>query len=200
MAEVRYEMRVADLFTKHSKPADPASKVLVCGIGPQLQELTESDSAVYSRYYTNLDTALFSDVNDLMDAARRGYDVIHLLVQLSPGGLLSRLGDSPVFGSDLIQVCCEQGVKLLWIAYQNNSDDYVSGFKAAGKSLNLIMTISRSGTKFQVFLDNLLSRVSKGETLPNAWVALVPQATGHWQQELPVCIFYAGKGEAKLLS
>ena len=72
------------------------------------------------------------------------------------------------------------------------------GFGAAGKPLNLIMTISRNGANFEGFLEGLLSRVSHGSTLPSAWAAMAPQLPGSRQQALPSCIFFAGRPDARL--
>jgi hypothetical protein len=187
-------LKLASLFSRPSRQIVKDSKVLVCSIDPELGELLESDSAVCSRHYRRVDTGLLSGIAELLRAIEGGYDIVHLFVRLSPTD-----PETPLLPSELIQKCCDGNVKLLWIASENNPDDYIKGFRVAGKSLNLIMTISRNGTKFAGFLEKLLSGVSGGETLPVAWAVLVPQGEGSWQQELPSCIFYAGRGDVKLL-
>ena len=174
--------------------------MLVCSLDPSLRESFEADSSVYLRYYRHVDSAFFLGIRDLLEAIENRYDIVHLFGRLSSGGLLSDTSDATLLGTELIGKCCERDIKLLWIANENKTDDYVRGFKMTGKSLNLIMTINRNGTKFAGFLEKLLSRISGGEMLPVAWTALVPQAEGPWQQDLPGCIFFAGRADVKLLS
>jgi len=196
---LKSEMKIQDLFKKASKQIVAESKVLVCSIESQLEQLLESDRDVYSKYYRSVDSAAFRGINELLTALETGYDIVHLFVHVSPGGLLAGGNDISLLGTDLIRICSERNVKLLWIASENNPDDYVKGFKVAGNHLNLIMTINRNRTKFTDFLETLLSAVSTGETLPVAWMAVAPQAGGTSQRESPSCIFYAGRPDAKLL-
>jgi hypothetical protein len=132
-----------------------------------------------------------------MTLVKRGSDIIHLSAMVAPGGWLSG-GDSLVQGTDLIARCSEHQVKLLWIASENRSEHYISGFRAAGKRLNLVLTISRNGESFAGFLDGLLSRISQGAPLPGAWAAMAPQTPGCAQPDLPSCIFFAGWPDARL--
>jgi hypothetical protein len=88
---------------------------------------------------------------------------------------------------------------LLWVASENKPEAYIRGFKAAGKRLNLVMTINRNGSKFLPFLEKLLSRMSAGETMPAAWVSVSPQGPNDpRQQDSPACIFSAGRGGVRL--
>jgi hypothetical protein len=174
--------------------------VLVCNLDPRFRASFEADSSAYLLYYRRVDTVVLSSIRDLLGVIENGYDIVHLFGRLSPGGLLTDTTNATLLGSELIRKCCKRDVKLLWIANENEPDDYVRGFKATGKSLNLIMTISRNGAKFAGFLEKLLCRISGGEVLPAAWTALAPQAEGPWQSDLPGCIFVAGRGDVKLLS
>ena len=193
-------VKITGLFPRHPRQVVTESKVLVCSLDPRFRESFGVDSKVYLRHYRHVDAVFSSSIRDLLGAIENGYDIVHLFSPLAPGGLLADSSDVTLLGSELIGNCCERDVKLLWIANENMPDDYVKGFKAAGRPLNLIMTISRNGTKFAGFLEKLLSRISSGETLPSAWAALVPQAEGPWQQDLPGCIFFAGRGDVKLIS
>jgi len=104
-----------------------------------------------------------------------------------------------ITGTALIEKCCDSDVKLLWVASENKPEAYIKGFKAAGKPLNLVMTINRQGPKFSVFLEELLSRMSSGETMPVAWVAVSPQSPNDpRQKDSPACIFAAGRAAVKL--
>jgi hypothetical protein len=90
-------------------------------------------------------------------------------------------------------------VKLLWLAGENRPEGYVKGFKAAGRSLNLVLTIDRKSSSFSNFLENLLRKMSAGETMPVAWVSLAPQNSNDPRnQEAPACIFAAGRGGVRL--
>jgi hypothetical protein len=145
-----------------------------------------------------VDAVFFSTISDLLGAIKNGYDIVHLFGPLAAGGLLTDASGETLLGTELIQKCCEGNVKLLWVANENKPDDYVRGFNA-GKPLNLIMTLSRCGSKFGEFLEKLLARMSSGETLPAAWTALAPQAEGPWQHDLPSCIFFAGRADVRFL-
>lgn len=195
-------MRTTDPSGRCPQQVVTDSSVLVCSLDASFREALEADSTVYLRYYRRVDAVFLSSIKDLLGAIRTGYDIVHLFSPLGPGGLLTDSGNATLVGTELIQKCCERDVKLLWIANDNMSDDYVEGFrpKDGSLSLNLVMTLSRNGPRFDGFLDKLLSRISGGETLPVAWVALAPQAEGPWQQDLPGCMFFAGRAGVKLLS
>ncbi len=192
-------MNKTDLFTRRTQKTVTGSKVLTSTIDPRFRESFDADSEVYMRHYRCVDALLLSGIAGLLGAIENSYDIVHLFSPLAPGGLLMDTGGMTLIGSELIERCCERDVKLLWIANENKAEDYVKGFRVAGKPLNLILTISRNGTRFTGFLDKLLSRIASGETLPVAWAALVPQANGPWQQDLPGCIFFAGRAGAKVL-
>ena len=171
----------------------------MCSLDPACQEPFDTDRTIYVRHYQRVDAGFFSSIGDLLSTVENGYDIVHLFSPLAPGGLIVDIGGATLLGSELVKKCCEGNVKLLWIASDNRPDDYVKGVKAAGKPLNLIMTISRNGAKFGGFLEKVLDRISSGDTLPVAWTALVPQAEGPWQQDLPSCIFFAGRADVRLL-
>jgi hypothetical protein len=193
-------VKIVEPFSKRQRENSTGSKVLVCSLHARFREAMDADKQAYSRYYKSVDSALYSRIDELLGALGSGYEIVHLFTPLAAGGFLSDNGTATLLGSELIARCCEKGVKLLWIASENKVDDYVTGFNATGRQLNLIMTISRNGGNFTSFLEQLLSRISIGERLPNAWVALVPQAEGRWQRNLPGCIFFAGHADVKLLS
>jgi hypothetical protein len=172
----------------------------VCCLDPRFRESFDADREAYLRHYRRVDTLFSPGIRELFATIENGYDIVHLFSGLAPGGLLADACGATLVGSELIERCCDRDVKLLWIANQNKSDDYVKGFKAAGKPLNLIMTIDRNGLGFTSFLEKLLSSISSGETLPTAWASLVPQAEGPWQRDLPGCIFFAGRADARLLA
>jgi hypothetical protein len=173
-------------FSKFSK-----MRVLICSVGAAVPEGFETDSAVYQKYYKTVVSLSVSRKNELLSAIEGGYDIVHLFSRCSAEGALSDLEDGTFGGTELIHTCARHRAKLLWIATSNASSSYINGFRAKGSSLNLIMTLDRKGDHFKDFLDQLLSRVSSGETLPHAWAALAPQKGGSGKGVLPDCIFFA---------
>jgi hypothetical protein len=189
-----------DLFAKRPQKEEIRNtKVLVCSLHARFEELLKADSNTYSQFYPLTTATHFAGIKELLDAIAGGYDIVHLFADLSPIGVLTDVGGNELMGTALIQKCCDSAVKLLWLASDNTPDAYIKGFKAAGKPLNLVMTINRNGLRFCTFLGQLLSRMSGGETMPNAWVSISPQ-TPHdpRHSDLPVTIFSAGRGTVKL--
>ena len=193
-------MRISDLFARKPQRSVKKTRVLVCSLGDAFLELFESDRLVYSRYYRSVDSSSFSSICDLLGSMEKGYDIVHLFCDLSPGGILTDSKGATVSGTELIAKCCEKNVKLLWIANGNKSDDYMNGFKLNGNRLNLVMTLDRRGQRFSKFLERLISKISGGKTIPLAWVALAPQAKGPWEEDCPSFIFSTTRGDVKLLS
>jgi hypothetical protein len=174
------------------------TKVLLCSLGQKFDKLLRDDHISYSRFYSAVTATDFSTIKQLSQAIEKKYDIVHLFCDVSPSGMVVDGHGNTITGTSLIQKCSDSDVKLLWIANENKADGYIKGFKLAGKHINLVMTISRNGTKFSTFLEKLLSKLSRGETMPVAWGAVAPQAPGRSQQDLPSCIFAAGRPGVKL--
>ena len=194
-------MGIKELFRKPGRNEDEVvgSKVLVCSLDPKFAELLDADRNSYGRFYPTATAATFTSIKELSAAIGKGYDVIHLFCDASPEGIIAGGSGATITGTSLIQMCCDSGVKLLWIASENKPDAYIEGFKAGGKPLNLVMTIHRQGPKFSLFLEKLLSKMSLGETMPQAWVAISLQSPNDpSQKDSPVCIFAAGRAAVKL--
>lgn len=176
------------------------SRVLVCNLCPDLQEFAESDRATYSRFYNSVQFGSFLEIDDLWEGIGGQCDIVHLFCRLLPDGTISLHNNRNVHGGELIDRCCRDGVKLLWIASDNPGDAYVRGLRAIGKPINLIMTIDRRGRSFSMFLDRFLHMISAGKLLPNAWVSLATQSIGSTQQNNPSCIFSAGAPGVALIA
>jgi hypothetical protein len=128
-----------------------------------------------------------------------GYDIVHLFCDVSQEGNIVDVNGNKTAGTALIQRCCDSNVTLLWLASENKPEGYIRGFKAPGKPLNLVLTIDRRGSRFPIFLENLLRKMSAGETMPVAWVSLSPQnSKDPRNQNSPACIFAAGRGGVRL--
>lgn len=176
------------------------SKVLVCGLGNRrFEELVSNDGAIYGRFYRSTTKALFPTILDFTEAIRRQqYDIIHLFCHVPPTGIITDNDGNTLAGTELIQECSDDSVKLLWIASDNPPEGYIKNFGARGKRLNLVMTIVRNDPKFSDFLDKLLFRMSYGDTMPVAWADLVPQVPSLVSADSPGCIFFAGRGGVRL--
>jgi hypothetical protein len=171
------------------------SKVLVCALNSRFADLVRADSETYKRCYPATTATTFSNIDELIKAITRGYDVVHLLCDVSPSGAID---GSNIIGTELIERCCASNVKLLWVASSNAAEGYIKGFKARGKRLNLVMTIDRHGPQFSNFLEKLLTRMSSGDAMPAAWNELCPQVPGSSHQDSPDAIFFAGRGTVRL--
>jgi hypothetical protein len=185
------QVSIGSWFSKE-KDEVRRSRILVCGLGDKFRELMATDARIYARHYASVSTAAYSTIPELEDALGQRYDVLHLFCDIPPSGTIS-MGGSTITGTDLIVMCCDAGAKLLWIANDNPSEGYIKNFNARGKRLNLVMTLSRKDDTFTDFLAGLLTRMSQGTTMPNAWVQLAPQ-NPKGQPNTPECIFFAGRG------
>lgn len=172
-------------------------KVLVAGLDSRFEDLILADSAVYKNYYESTSSCLVKSVECLNVALRSRYDIVHLFCGLASNG---SAGDEEQdsCGTRLLQMCCESGVKLLWIASDNLVQNYINSFNPRMQRINLVMTIDRKGASFSRFLDRLLFRLSYGETMPIVWADLCPQIPDLVHRESPDCIFYAGAGGIRL--
>lgn len=191
MVEIRH-------WFKHRADEVTSTRTLVCYFDPKFEGLAKSDAEVYSRFYPLTEVTKFDSAGTLFQSLAKGYDIVHIYADAGSSGRLSDSTKSLITGSELIEKCCDSDAKLLWVASENQPDAYINGFKAKGRRINLVMTISRSGNNFSTFLHKLLSKMAAGETMPVAWAALVPQAEGPWQKELPGCIFFAGRASVTL--
>lgn len=174
------------------------SKVLVCSLGHQFEELVGRDGAIYRHFYHSTTNFLFSSVQELTEALGRQYDIVHLFCDVPATGIIADNAGNTIAGTELIQRCCDANVKLLWIASNNQPEGYIKNFGARGKRINLVMTIVRNDPKFSDFIEKLLFRMFYGDTMPIAWADLMPQVPGAVNTESPGCIFFAGRSGAKL--
>lgn len=192
----------SDIMVWFGKDEIIGSKVLVCSIGNHFEPLVTSDGAIYAQFYSGTIKAIFATTSDLTAAIiRQRYDIVHLCCDISKSGVLQDgAGNVTTTGTELIQICCDAGVKLLWMASDNHADCYINGFQARRKRINLVMTINRKDPYFLKFLDKLLFRMSCGNRMPVAWADLWPQipTRDSVDPNFPSLIFYAGRGGVKL--
>lgn len=156
------------------------TKVLVCSLGAGTAEgFEDADAKVYSTYYHHVDVAVGQGVDDFLHAVgENGYDVIHLFCELDEEGEVVGGKGARLNADTLFEACREADVKLLFIAGDNpreNCDVFVRRKRYTGVTLNIVVTISRLGDKFPLFLEGLLRGMSAGKTMPYAWVDVAPQ-------------------------
>ena len=190
-------MGILDLFRKDEVFG---AKVLVCAVDHRFDDLLKQDSQVYEHYYQSTTTAVLPSIQALFARVEQKYDVVHLLCDVTAKGTIADSNGGEITGTELIQHCCNQNVKLLWCASDNAPESYIKGFGARGKRLNLVMTLKRKGANFPNFLQKLLSRIAYGETMPVAWNELCPQIPGSDHPDGPDAIFFAGRGGVMLLA
>jgi hypothetical protein len=190
-------MGILDLFRKDEVFG---AKVLVCALDNCFDDLLQQDSQVYSQYYRATTTEVLPTIQALLERLEQKYDIVHLLCDVTAKRTITDVSGGEITGTELIQRCCDQNVKLLWVASDNPAEGYIKGFGARGKRINLVMTLRRKGTNFSGFLQKLLSRVAYGETMPVAWNDLCPQIPGSDHADAPESIFFAGRGAVMLLA
>ncbi|HKS74740.1 MAG TPA: hypothetical protein VJQ82_16165 [Terriglobales bacterium] len=181
------------LFDSFRKEEVAGTKVLVCALDARFGDAMNSDSNQYRRIYPATTANVFSGVEELKQAIAQPYDIVHFYGDVSQDGKIAGIS-----GEQFVDLCCNANVKLLWIASDNKSENYVKGFPVKGKKVNLVMTIRRLGPYFPLFLGNLLERMNAGEPMPSAWVALNPQRGDSVQPDTPECVFMAGRGKVVL--
>jgi hypothetical protein len=192
-------MSILDLFRK-DKDEVRGAKVLVCALDNGFDDLLKADAEVYGRYYRATTAAVLPSIQALIGRLDQKYDIVHLLCDVTPNGTITDTNCEEITGTELIQRCCDQNVKLLWCGSDNPPERYIKGFGARGKRLNLVMTLNRKGPNFPGLLQKLVSQMAYGNTMPVAWNDLCPQIPGSDHQDAPESIFFAGRGGVKLLA
>ncbi len=186
-------------FRKPIPERIPNPKVLVCSVDSRFNETVIADHTVYRRFFPDSTAAVLDDISELLEFVRRGYDIVHLLCDVSAAGFIRDLRDQTISGTELIDACLAANVKLLWIASDNPADGYIHGFDTKHARLNLVMTLQRNGEKFPRYLNALLSEMNSGKGMPVAWNTLSPQIPG-MQHDSPDAIFIAGRGQVQFSS
>jgi len=188
-----------DLFKKRVRDEVVGTKILVASLDPKFAELANADCRCYSQFYPTPTESVFESAQELFAAIGRGYDVVHLFCEVTSQGNITDVQGQETAATSLIESCSDSDVKLLWLASENKSAGYIKGFKAARKPLNLVLTLDRRGSRFSNFLENLLRKMSAGDTMPVAWVSLASQNPNDPRnQDGPACIFAAGRGGVRL--
>jgi hypothetical protein len=109
-------------------------------------------------------------------------DVLFLYATLGEGGAL--------VGTDryLRVTIRESGAKIVVVASEN-SDPKPSKRSPDDARANLVITLQRNGDKFARFFRELFTRMKNGQTMPMAWVRIVPQGPSPKHDDCPATIF-----------
>jgi hypothetical protein len=178
--------------------------VLVCSLRAAARPDLDADARVYSSFYRRVVVSKVLSVHDLLKVVGAGdYDLVHLLSDVDESGGLVDGEGGRADGGDLLEACRKGDVKLLMLASDNPTDNYVKAFHKSkeppGLKLHLVITLARNGEKFTRFLEALLRQVSNAKSLPQAWVALAPQTHAGAHGDLPETMLFAGRGGVELL-
>jgi len=174
------------------------AKVLVCALGAKYEDLRKNDERIYKRFYPATTSLVANTIAELRSAMTQGYDIVHLLADVDAQGALADPTGARMPGAELLKACVDSGVKLLWIASDNFAEQYNAGFQPKGMKLNVILTERRLGPNCSLFIDNLLTKLSSGETFAKAWnVASKPEGKSV-QPDVPHTITSLGRGSVVL--
>jgi len=160
--------------------------------------MANADCRCYSQLYPAPTESVFESAQELVAAFGKGYDVVHVFCDVTPHGNITDVQGQET-ATRPMETCSDSDVKLLWLASENKPEGYIKGFKTAQKPLNLVLALDRMGSRFSNFLENLLRKMSAGETMPVAWVSFSPQDSNDPpSQDAPACIFAAGRARVRL--
>jgi hypothetical protein len=186
------------IFDAFRKDEVTGSKVLVCQLGPgsvtDFDEHLKSDLRVYKRFYPSAASARFTSVAELRGAVSHKYDVLHLFCDVGAGGVITDASGDRITGAELLATAIDCGVKLLWIGNDNPQPAYDAGFRTKGLKINVVLTLRRLGSNTSLFLDNLLTKMSAGETLSKAWHLATHPEGKSVQPDVPHTISSLGRG------
>jgi hypothetical protein len=190
-------LRIRDFFGKRAQEQVLGTKVLLASLNPKFAELLEADCRCYAEFYRAPTVAIGENAQELLRAIGQGYDIVHLFCDVSSNGVIRDGRGNEISCADLIARCLECDVKLLWLASESSPTEYAKGWRAAaGKPLNLVLTVERKGSQFAIFLGSLLRKMTAGEAMPVAWASLSPQNSDDpGNRNAPACIFVAGGGQ-----
>jgi hypothetical protein len=186
------------LFDAFRKDEVTGTRVLVGQLGTKFDEHLKSDLRVYKRFYPAASSATFTTVAEMRGAVAHKYDVLHLFCNVGNDGAISDASGDRISGSELLKTAVDADVKLLWIGNDNLQEAYDAGFKTKGMKINVVLTLRRLGSNTSLFLDNLLTKMTAGETLAKAWnVASSPEGKSV-QPDVPHTVSSLGRGSVVL--
>jgi hypothetical protein len=160
------------MATRSQKILNPTLGILDVTAGGSTAIIAEDKAALAD---------LFSAVVESTNAAPR-CDVLFLYATLGLRGEL--------VGTDrsLRATIRESGAKVVVVASENPDPKPTKPGPGDAKA-NLVITLQRNGAKFPRFFRELFDRMKKGQSMPMAWVKIVPQGPSRKHDECPGTIF-----------
>jgi hypothetical protein len=141
---------------------------------------------------------MFTTVAELRGAVAHQYDILHLFCDVDESGVIGDASGDRITGTGLLKAAVDAYVKLLWIGNDNPQPFYDAGFKTKSLKINVVLTLTRLGSNTSFFLDNLLTKMTAGETLAKAWnIAANPEGKSV-QPDVPRTISSLGRGNIVL--
>ena len=182
------------LFDAFRKEEITATRVLVCQLGSSFDEPLKSDLRVYKRFYPATSNVTFNSIAELRKALSQNHDVLHLFCDITPDGAIADPSGARITGAELLTAAADANIKLLWIGNDNAQESYDAAFKTKAIKMNVILTLRRLGSNTSLFLDNLLTQMSSGQTLAKAWdIATHPEGKSV-QPDVPQTISSLNRG------
>lgn len=146
-------------------------------IGPSAETILREDKEALA--------PLFASVNESEDKPPL-CDVLMIYAQLQKDGRIQ--GSS----SGLREIIRDARAPVAIMAAENDPQSYIAAAKRTGYGqANLVMTLKRKGSIFPSFFRALFEKMSKGKSMPLAWVELAPQVPGTTHNLCPEAIFSA---------
>ena len=118
------------------------------------------------------------------DAAPPRCDVLLLYCDVGPAGEIAGTTRT------LREIIRDAGATVVIVASPNGAGGYVAaGRPAPYGNANLVMTLDRKGPAFTTFFGQLFAAMSRGVSMPVAWVKVAPQIPGVPHADAPDAIF-----------
>lgn len=121
-------------------------------------------------------------------------DVLFIYCDLSPKGHISEPVALP---RDLIK---SARAYIAVFASENDPNAYINRMgKRTDWGANIVMVLNRNGDRFAAFFQHLFTAMFAGQSMPMAWVQLVPQGPSPKHNETPTSIFAAEAGHVTFI-
>jgi hypothetical protein len=156
--------------------------VAVLGDSKELISEAETDAAKYAVYYKHLEQRKSLNAQEfLVLLSTENFDIVHLHGQFDKRAIIK---DSTGFSlrlSDIKRACDYADVKLLWLS-SANKPEWLKGNEVLDKPSFAIALTGSRGNAFPKFLSSILSRLSRGDNLNNAWEQVLPGSQSRGQR------------------
>ena len=98
--------------------------------------------------------------------------------------------------SSLREIVRDSSAHVVIVASENPGESCIAAGKQTGYGrVNLVLTLQRNGTSFTSFFRRLFAEMTKGVSMPVAWVKLAPQVPEYEHPDCPATIFACEAGQ-----